>query len=201
MTFLIPPLFLSRVSLRRHFPSLQGTFFSRSEVRVRASIAWKSQPLDRSSAMRGSSAKDYSVYEFNKEDEAVESSARLLTKKFGRRRSLPVTKNTFLQTCKLFLHLTNPNPPFTLHKYKTVIRIGVVRMGGRNRGRRVEDWNHKTWMLIFNEITILSPFCCLFFVFGGVERIEVLDREDEVLNARTRGWNVWCGVVLMGWWN
>ncbi|XXG49167.1 hypothetical protein AAC387_Pa02g3424 [Persea americana] len=54
--------------------------------------------------MRGSSRKDYSVFDFNAEDKAVESSSRCLAKKFGRlrnprsSRNPPVTKFTFLKT-------------------------------------------------------------------------------------------------------
>ncbi|KAJ8645586.1 hypothetical protein MRB53_007334 [Persea americana] len=54
--------------------------------------------------MRGSSRKDYSVFDFNAEDKAVESSSRGLAKKFGRlrnprsSRNPPVTKFTFLKT-------------------------------------------------------------------------------------------------------
>lgn len=91
---------------RMCFAILRSFFISKLRLGFGSQPA-ESQPLNRSSTMRGSSRKDYSVYDFNAEDEAVESSSRRLAKKFGRlrnprsSRNPPVTKFTFLKTCKI----------------------------------------------------------------------------------------------------
>lgn len=94
------------LSFRMCFAILRSLFISKLRLGF-GSQSVESQPLNRSSTMRGSSKKDYSVYDFNAEDEAVESSSRRLAKKFGRLRNPksspnpPVTKFTFLKTCKI----------------------------------------------------------------------------------------------------